>query len=140
MVSGERRVTFDPAGTWHHPTAPERGDVIYGATPPILGLHLDDHARAAYRVELQTLPVAPETAARALALVEPHGSAAKATCALAVSGVLRELGFDEVGRGWFPDRLMRDFAAVPGVAHSTVIDDTEDGYAPGGAAPVPAGG
>ena len=126
MVSGSQRVIFDPAGTWWNPAAPERGDVAFGITPAMLDVYVDYHARPAWRMVIQEIPVTPEVAERALALVQAHGPAGKATCGRAVSGVLRELGFDTVGRTWFPKRIMRDFAALPGATERVVRDDTED--------------
>lgn len=134
MVSGSQRVLFDPAGTWRHPTAPERGDVIYGITPTMLEFYTDYHARPTYHVVVQEVVVPAETAERALALVEAHGPASKATCGMSVSGILRELGFSQVDRSWFPARIMRDFAEVPGVVEHKIFDDTEDAHSPDGPA------
>lgn len=131
VVSGSQRVIFDPAGTWHHPTAPERGDVIFGITPTMYDFYIDYHARPTYHVVSQEITVSPETAERALQLVQAHGPASKATCGQSVSGILRELGFTQVGRSWFPDRIMRDFASVPGVVQTEIYDDTEDAHSPG---------
>jgi hypothetical protein len=131
MVSGSQRVIFDPAGTWWHPNAPERGDVKFGITDPMLDIYVDYHARPTFRMVLQEITVPPETAERALALVQSHGPAAKATCGVAISGLLRELGFQEVGRTWYPDRVMRDFAALSGVRETVIRDDTIDANSPG---------
>ncbi|CTQ32239.1 hypothetical protein [Jannaschia rubra] len=131
MVSGSQRVIFDPAGTWWHPTAPERGDVIYGITPTMLDFYIDYHARPTYRVVSQEISVSPEIAERALQLVEAHGPAAKATCGQSVSGILRELGFGKVRRSWYPDRIMKDFETVQGVVRHEIRDDTVDEYSPG---------
>lgn len=130
MVSGSQRVIFDPAGTWHHPTAPERGDVIFGITPTMLEFYVDYHARPTYHMVRQEIVVSPEVAERALNLVQSHGPASKATCGQAVSGILRELGFDQVSRRWFPDRIMDDFADVPGVVRTKIFDDTVDPHSP----------
>ena len=130
IVSGAQRVIFDPAGTWWNPLAPERGDVKYGITPAMLGIYVDYHARPAYHLVLQRLVVMPETAERALRLVQDHGPAGKASCGRAVSGILRDLGFSQVGRTWFPVALMRDFGDLPGVATVRVFDDTEDAVSP----------
>ncbi|WP_179378672.1 hypothetical protein [Jannaschia marina] len=130
MVSGSQRVIFDPAGTWHHPTAPERGDVIFGITPTMLEFYVDYHARPTYHMVSQEITVSPEVAERALQLVQAHGPANKATCGQSVSGILQELGFNQVNRRWYPDRLMNDFAAVPGVRTSKVFDDTIDPHSP----------
>lgn len=130
MVSGSQRVIFDPAGTWHHPTAPERGDVIFGITPTMLEFYIDYHARPTYHVVRQEITVSPALAEQALALVQAHGPASKATCGQSVSGILRELGFTQVSRRWFPDRIMDDFADVPGVVETKIFDDTEDPHSP----------
>ena len=130
MVSGSQRVIFDPAGTWHHPTAPERGDVIFGMTPTMMDFYIDYHARPSHRMIVQQIVVPPAMAERALQLVQEHGPANKATCARSVSSILRELGFTQVRHAWFPDRVMRDFAKVPGVVETVVRDDTEDESSP----------
>ena len=130
MVSGSQRVIFDPAGTWRHPTAPERGDVLYGITPAILDLYVDYHARPAFHVVMQEVAVDPATAERALALVQAHGPAGKATCGRAVSGILRELGFAQVDRSWYPGRIMADFQSVPGIVRRAVYDETLDAVSP----------
>ena len=130
VVSGSQRVIFDPAGTWRHPTVPERGDVLFGITPTMLDFYTDYHARPTYHVVMQRLPVTPAQAERALALVQAHGPAPKATCGISVSGILRELGYEEVGRSWYPARIMRDFASVPGVVRSEIRDSTVDESSP----------
>ncbi len=130
MVSGSQRVIFDPAGTWHHPTVPERGDVLFGITPTMLDFYIDYHARPTYHMVIQDIIVSPEMAERALSLVQAHGPASKATCGQSVSGILRELGFSSVRRAWFPERIMRDFGKVPGVTERKVFDDTVDEHSP----------
>ena len=130
MISGSERVIFDPAGTWHHPTAPERGDVIHGITPTMLEFYVDYHARPTYRMVMQEIAVPAEMAERALALVAAHGPAPKAACGRSVSGVLRELGFSEIGRTWFPGQIMDDFARLPGVTETVRTDDTIDPHSP----------
>ena len=130
LVSGSQRVLFDPAGTWHHPLVPERGDVLYGITPTMLEFYNDYHARPTYHLVIQELVVPPEIAERALQLVQAHGPANKATCARSVSGILRELGYTQVRRAWYPDAIMRDFSSVPGVTEDRLYDDTVDPYSP----------
>lgn len=131
MVSGSQRVIFDPAGTWRHPTVPERGDVLYGITPTMLEFYVDYHARPTYHFVSQEITVPAELAERALQLVQAHGPASKATCGQSVSGLLRELGYTQVNRRWYPDRIMRDFADVPGVRRTERFDDTVDPHSPG---------
>ena len=130
MVSGSQRVLFDPAGSWYHPTAPERGDVFFGMTPGLVEFYEDYHARPTHHVVKQEIAVSPEIAEQALGLVQAHGTAAKATCGQSVSGILRELGFSNVSRAWFPERIMRDVADIPGVRETKRYDDEEDPWSP----------
>jgi hypothetical protein len=129
MVSGSQRVIFDPAGTWHHPTVPERNDVLYGINPTIYDFYIDYHARETYHVVIQELVVSPQIAAQALMLVQAHGAAPKATCGQSVSGILLQLGFSQVKRSYFPARIMRDFATIPGVRERKIYDDSPDSNA-----------
>ncbi|WP_308916432.1 hypothetical protein [Jannaschia sp. LMIT008] len=138
LVNGSQRVMFDPAGTWRHPTVPERGDVLFGMTPLMYEYYKDYHARPTYHVVMQEVTVPPATAERALQLVQAHGSASKATCGQSVSGILRELGFTQVERSWFPARIMNDFQDVPRVRRTELFDDTEDAYSPERRTPIPA--
>lgn len=130
MVSGSQRVLFDPAGSWYHPQAPERGDVFYGMVPGLVAFYEDYHARPTHHVVIQEVPVPPEVAERALRLVEAHGTASHATCARAISGILRELGFSSVGRTWFPEAMMEDVASLPGVRERKMFDDERDPWSP----------
>ncbi|MEM7487541.1 MAG: hypothetical protein AAF390_00290 [Pseudomonadota bacterium] len=128
MVTGSQRVLFDPAGSWSNPAAPERGDVKYGITPPMLANYIDYHARPEFRVIVHEMDVTPEMAEMAIRTVEAHGPSNKATCGRTISGVLRDMGFTEIGRSWFPKRIMSDFARLPGVTETVLRDDTDDDY------------
>jgi hypothetical protein len=130
MVSGSQRVLFDPAGTWWHPNAPERGDVKFGMTPTMVDFYVDYHARPEYRLVLQEITVPPDVAEDALRLVQAHGPANKATCGRSVSGILRALGFEDVRRSWAPEVIMRDFAALPQIRQTVVRDHTDDPHSP----------
>lgn len=114
MISGSQRVMFDPAGTWYHPSVPERNDVHYGITPMIKNFYVDYHARETFDVYEQTLVVSPEQAERAIRLVEANGATPKAMCANHTSRILRELGYDLPGT-WYPKPLMDAFGKLPGV-------------------------
>ncbi|MCC6008278.1 MAG: hypothetical protein JJU40_11420 [Rhodobacteraceae bacterium] len=125
IVNGSQRVIFDPAGTWWHRSAPQRGDVLYGMTPQLLDFYLDYHTRETHYTVLSELRVSPELAEQALTLVRGHGAVQNAMCAVAVSGVLRRLpGFESIGSTWFPNRLREDFAALPGVTERVLRDDS----------------
>ncbi len=120
-----QRVIFDPAGSFRTDILPERNDVIYGITPRAFDLYVDYHARETFDAVLQEIPVSPEMAERALALVQAHGPAPKATCTNATSGILRDLGLDAPAT-WFPRRLMQWADTQPGVTRRVVRDDDSD--------------
>lgn len=127
LINGSQRVMFDPAGTWWHATVPERNDVLYGMTPTMLDFYIDYHARATYHVVEQKIYVTPEVAERAIALAQANGAAPKAFCARSTSGILSQLpGFDPIGRTFFPDKLMDQFAKLPGVRTVKYYDDDGD--------------
>lgn len=122
-----QRVLFDPAGSFRTDILPERNDVIYGMTPAAVEVYVDYHARVTFDVVLQEFAVPPEVAERALQLVQAHGPAPQATCANAVSGILRDLpGFEDAPATWFPRRLMEWKDSQNLVARRVVQDDDSD--------------
>lgn len=127
IIDGDERVVFDPAGSWFHPNIPERNDVLYGMSAPYLDYYMDYHARETFHVVLQEMDVTPGTAASLIAAVEAYGAVPPSQCTLAISRVLsRTPGFESVGTGWFPNRIMNRFAALPGVRTSRIYDDDSD--------------
>ena len=126
LVNGSERVLWDPAGTWWHPTVPERNDVLFGMNPTVYEFYLDYHARETYHVVLQEVEVSREVADQALSLVKANGAASNATCAITTSRILQTLGLSEVSPSYFPARVMRDFATIPGVLERKIFDDSPD--------------
>lgn len=127
MINGSQRLMFDPAGTWWHRTVPERNDVHFGITPRILDFYIDYHARETYHVVIQTIEVSPEVAELALRQVQNYGAVNKAFCANSVSAVLGSLpGFETIRGTYFPLKIMRRFAELPGVKTETVYDNDSD--------------
>ena len=125
MINGSQRIMFDPAGTWHHPTTPERNDAFFGITPRMKQFYIDYHARATYDVYEQTVPVSPEVAELAIRRILENGAVGKALCGNAISSVLKDLpGFESVGKSYFPNKIMRAFGELPGVV--TVVHNDDD--------------
>lgn len=125
MINGAQRIMFDPAGTWHHPTLPERNDVHYGMSDRMVDFYIDYHARETYDVVEQTVVVTPEVAALVAQRAQNWGAVSKAHCARAISGVLDGVpGFESIGRTWYPINIMRQFAKLPGVQTRTITDDS----------------
>lgn len=127
LIDGRERVIYDPAGTWYHPSAPERYDLHYGMNERMLTYYIDYHARETFRVIEQTVPVSQETADLVMAAVRAKGSAGKATCANTLSGILHDIpGFESIGLTWFPNQLAKDFGALPGATERTIRDGDPD--------------
>jgi hypothetical protein len=125
MINGSQRVIFDPAGTWHHPSLPERNDVHFGITSAAIANYEDYHARPTFHVVVQTLEVSPEVAQQALTLAMGYGPVSKSMCSNAVSDILRQVdGLEDIGQSWFPLKTMEAFGAREGVEVYTVYDDT----------------
>lgn len=127
MIDGSQRVMFDPAGTWHHPHVPERHDVHFGITPQMKAFYIDYHARETYDVIEQRVPVSPEVAEIAIRRALQNGSVNKAFCGTSVAHILRDVpGFESMPQTFFPGRLMKAFATLPGVTTKTHHDGDPD--------------
>lgn len=127
LINGSQRVMYDPAGTWYHPSVPERYDLHYGMTPRMVSFYIDYHARVTFRVIEQKLPVTQEMADRIIAAAIAEGASGKATCANTLSNMLREIpGFESIGSTWFPKAMAKDFGQLPGVTERVIRDGDPD--------------
>lgn len=127
LVNASQRVIFDPAGNFGHPSIPERNDVIFGMTPQIEQFYTSFHARQSYHVIKQKVHVSPAVAASALAICMGYGAVARGSCTRATSEILRQLpGFGSIRVSWFPERLMTQVQALPGVETEFVYEDDDD--------------
>lgn len=124
LINGSQRLIFDPAGTWRHPSLPERNDVHFGMTPKMVDFYRDYHARENYRVVEQTIVVSPEIAELALQRALAYGAVPKARCAAATSYVLRGVpGFETIPATLGPKKVMTAFGRLPGVTERLITDD-----------------
>lgn len=127
MINGSQRVIFDPAGTVRLSAVPERGDVLYGATPSVADFYARAHARETYHVVIQRIEVSPAVAEQALRLAMSNGRVASARCTVSTSGLLRQLpGFDSIRSIWFPKNLMNQFDELPGVTTTRLFENDDD--------------
>ena len=127
MINGSQRVIFDPAGSWNHPSIPERHDVLYGITPNFKNFYIDYHARETYDVIEQRVEVTPETAALVMRRIKDYGAVPKAMCTRATSSVLRGVpGFENLPSTWYPKKLSEAFGKLPGVTTRKITDDDDD--------------
>ncbi len=116
LINASQRVLFDPAGSFKQDVMPERNDVLFGVTPRLETLYVSFHARSTYYVVGQTVDVTPEVAEQALSLALAAGPVPQASCARVTSRILRQLpGFSGIRQTWGPNRIVEDFAKLPGV-------------------------
>lgn len=106
LVNASQRVMFDPAGTFKHPSIPERNDVLFGMNRQVEAYYVSYHARETFYVEGLEFQVTADVAERALALVMAAGPVPKANCTRSVSTLLGQLpGFENTTVTWFPNKL-----------------------------------
>ena len=127
LINASEQVMFDPAGTWYHPNLPERGDVHYGVSPKMISFYIDYHARETFNVIEQTVVVTPEVAELVKQRAEAYGSVPSAQCAHSVSSILNGVpGFEAISGTWYPNKLMKEFAQLPGATRKLITDNDAD--------------
>lgn len=127
LIDGRERVLYDPAGTWYHPTVPERADLHYGITDRMLSFYIDYHARVSFRVIEQKRYVPQSTIDLILQRTIAKGAAAKATCSQTLSSILIGVpGFEDIRQTWFPNQMSKDFGKAPGVSYRVIRDGDPD--------------
>ena len=123
MISASQRVIWDPAGSFYHPSIPERNDVLFGISPRVADVYTRYHARETFHVIVQELEVSPDVAEKALRLALARGNVGDAQCALSTSGILSQLsGLESVSVGWYPKKLAEQFGALPGVTERKLYE------------------
>ncbi|MFM2390089.1 MAG: hypothetical protein RLZZ437_1644 [Pseudomonadota bacterium] len=130
LINGSQRVMFDPAGSWYHPNLPERDDVHFGMTDRMIAYYIDYHARETFRVVQQNVPLSPAAAEQVMANALAYGAVPPAQCTNSISRVLRDVpGLEALDSTWFPRRLMKSLAEVPGVVEVVTTDaDADDNH------------
>ena len=127
LVNASERVMFDPAGSFSHPTIPERNDLLIGVTPQVEDYYVSYHARETFYVLGQTKQVPPAVAEQALALVRQAGPVGQANCTRVTSSVMRQLpGFQSLPQTWFPNSLADAFGQLPGVTEQVYRENDSD--------------
>lgn len=127
FINGSERVVFDPAGSWSLAAIPERNDVHFGMSPAAGASFFASHVRPSHYARVQRLVVSPEIAAQAQALALASGPVGPARCALATSGLLRQMpGFGDIRSTWFPHVLSEDFGRIAGVMSFELHHDSAE--------------
>ncbi|PIE12282.1 MAG: hypothetical protein CSA70_10350 [Rhodobacterales bacterium] len=127
MINASQRVIFDPSGSFHHPTIPERNDVLFGVTPQVADVYTRYHARNTYHVVVQELVVPAETAEKAMRLALANGAVMNAYCAHSTSGIISQLpGMTHIKQGMYPKKLAEQFGKLPGVKTRRLYEYDDD--------------
>lgn len=126
MVNGSQRVIFDPAGSFRNEAIIRRGDVIFGVTPVMLDTYTRFHARNAFHVQVQTLPVSAELAEAVLRASMTMGRQQDARCAASISSMLGQFPEFGISQTWFPNTLAEQFAQLPGVTSQSLREYGSD--------------
>ena len=127
MINASQRVLWDPAGTFGHPSIPERNDVHFGINPQLEQLYISYHSRETYYTLIQEVDVPAQTAEMALQLAMSNGPTPKAACTRHTSRMLGQLpGFGQIQSAFFPDKLSDQFAEIPGVRSRQHYEDDSD--------------
>ena len=127
MINASQRVLWDPAGTFGHPSIPERNDVHFGVTRRIEQFYTSYHSRLTFFTLIQEVDVAPEVAEMALRLAMTNGPTPKAACTRHTSRMLGQLpGFETIRSSLFPNNLADQFGQIPGVRSREYYEDDSD--------------
>lgn len=127
MINGNQRIIFDPAGSFKHPTLPERNDVVFGITPAVEDVYTRYHARETWHVKVQELDVTPDVAARVSQIAQTYGPVPNAMCAQSTSAILAQVFPGKVSTTWSPVRLADNFGKIPGVREQVLHEyDSDD--------------
>jgi hypothetical protein len=114
-------VIFDPAGSFGHPSIPERNDVVFGITPHIADVYTRYHARETYHVVVQELEVSAEVAEAVMRRAMASGAVSKPHCTNSTSSILNGVpGFENIRTSYFPNKLSEQFGKLPGVTQQVL--------------------
>lgn len=130
LINASQRVIYDPAGSFHHPDAPENDDLLYGVTPAVEAAYTAFQTIPGYHLVKQHIPVSAEVAEQAFAAARVAGPAGKSYCTRSTAKLLQDLpGLEGLRISWFPDNLMKQVAALPHVT-SEFVYPAHDAYRP----------
>lgn len=126
LIKGSQSVIFDPAGSFRHSQVVERGDVIFGATPGMVSSYKSAHARIAFHVVSQEIPVSDAQAERALQLALSNGAVPGAFCTNATTSLMRQVpGFQNIQTTYYPTDFMEQVAQLPNVRTTRLFENDE---------------
>lgn len=124
LINASQQVLYDPAGTFRHSTSPNARDVNYAMHPGMIAYYQSYHARRGYYVVVQEVAVTPEVADFIFQRAIAQGTTAKLYCAISISSVLNDIPmFAHIPTTFYPGKVMKRFAEIPGVVTTYVYED-----------------
>ncbi len=126
LINASQRVLYDPAGTWYNKAVPERADMLYGMTPKMLQYYIDYHARAKFRVVMQTIKVSPAVAEKVFRAAIKRGASFSGFCAVNTSNLLALVpGLEDFPISIWPISAVDAMNKVPGVKVREIFQNDE---------------
>lgn len=126
LISGAERVMFDPAGSFTYDGMVERNDLLFGITDDVEAAYTAFQASEGYHLIKLTCELTLQEAMLAHAAAAREGPVAKTQCTRAAAHVLQAVPrFAGLRASLFPDNLMRQFAALPGMRAEFVYLDSD---------------
>ena len=127
LINATERVLFDPAGSFETPGMVERNDLLFGITDALEAEYTAFQASGGYHLIKLTCELSLQEAMLAHAAAAREGPVAQTQCTRGAAHVLKAVPrFSGLRTSLFPDNLMRQFAALPGVtAEFIYLDDDE---------------
>lgn len=127
LINGTERVLFDPAGSFVYPGMVERNDLLFGITDSFEASYTAFQASEGYHLIKLSCELTLQEAMLAHAAAAREGPVARTQCTRAAAHVLQAVPrFAHLRSSLFPDNLMRQFAAEPGVtAEFVYLDDDQ---------------
>ena len=126
LINASQRVIFDPAGNYFSQQVPQKGDVLYGVSPPVLQSYLNFQSSKGFHVVAESVQVSPDVAELALQKSVSNGAATSGFCSDNVSSIVHTLpGFTSLPVSLFPRSFMLDFGKLPGVVVTTYLNGAQ---------------
>lgn len=126
MINAAQRVIYDPAGTFHDKSVPERADLLYGITPQALDKYIDYQAEEGLNWVMMTKTVSPEVAETAMQAAIETGASMSGLCAHNTSSIISRVpGFQGFPVELYPKKVLAAFSAIPGVTTRIVVQHDE---------------
>jgi hypothetical protein len=125
VITGSERVIYDPSGSFTHPDTRRLGDVVYGASDPVVEMFALHNADKDHDAMMRRIPLSAEEAEQMLARARSRGGAMPGYCAKSVADVMRAAPrFAAMRDTFWPSNVLEDFVQF-GPVETRVVSDTD---------------